>query len=221
MAERPRLALVALVAGAALALPGRAPAQFFQQVRFSGALLGGSLKVRSALPTGAEALSGAVFSGEGRAEWQRFSLTAAYGQGKLDPDTAGPAARDYVDGSLFLGGRPVDWLELQVGPYARAYTSKSGVQRWLFWQLRARVDAPLVADRIRGYAEGWTALAANVSVAETFDGAFGGVAGVVGRVGRSPWSVRVQYAIDETRLGSGVRRETVEGLTLAVAMGGW
>jgi hypothetical protein len=192
-----------------------------QRPRIGATLYGSALEARSVLPGAGEALSGNAFGGEGRVLWRRLTVAVGYGQGSLDPDTAGPAARDYVEGYALLGGRVLSWLELRAGPHARAYVTPAGTQRWLFWELRARFDAPVVTDWIRGHAELWGVVSGSVNVAESFGSARGGTAGVTARLGGTPLWARLQYGIDEARLANGTRRETVEALTLALGVGGW
>jgi len=75
---------------------------------------------------------------------------------------------------------------------------------------------------VEGYAEVWTSFTGSVNVSESFDGARGGTVGVLWTVTRfrgSPVKLRLSYAIDEARLGSGARRETVELTTLAIGLG--
>src|SRR5207249_3103498 len=82
-------------------------------------------------------------------------------------------------------------LTLGAGPHARAYTLTAGTERWLFWELRACAATAFVGSTVRGYAELWRVVAADVNVPESFDHAQGGEAGMILRLGRSPLDARV------------------------------
>lgn len=194
-----------------------------QRLEFGAAVWGAGAKVRSVNRDVREALTGPYLGFDAHLQRGRVGLRLGYGQGSLDPDTAGPPQRDYVDGFLLLTGSPVTGLDLGVGPYARAYVrSDEGTQRWLYWTLRARYQAEIVLPVVEGFAEVWTSFAASVNVQDSFDGARGGTVGVLWTVTRfrgSPVKLRLSYAIDEGRLASGARRETVELTTLAIGLG--
>lgn len=195
-----------------------------QRFAFGTALWGAGARARSAYPGGVEALGGPVLGFDVRVVRGRFGLRVGYGQGKLNPDTAGPEARTYVDGFVHLTGRVTEELELGLGPYARAYGTDAGTQRWLFWQLRARYETGIVTPVVRGFAEIWMGVSGTVNVAEAFDGSRGAAAGVLWHVAdwrNSPLTLRLTYAIDEARLGDGARRETVERTSLAIGLGGY
>jgi len=214
---RRRLAVV--LAAASLA-PASLPAQ---RLEFGAAVWGAGAKVRSVNGDVREALTGPYLGFDAHLQRGRVGLRLGYGQGSLDPDTAGPPKRDYIDGFLLLTGSPVTGLDLGVGPYARAYVRPDeGTQRWLYWTLRARYQAEIVIPVVEGFAEVWTSFAGSVNVSESFDRARGGSVGMLWTVTRfrgSPVKLRLTYAIDEGRLGGGARRETVELTTLAIGLG--
>ena len=212
-----RRVLIALIAAAAIA--GPAPAQ---RLTLGAALWGAGVKARSVYPGGREALSGPVVGFDARLSKGPWGLRLGYGQGSLDPDSVGPDPRDYVDGFVDVSYRPIPALELGIGPYARAYTSDRGTQRWLFWQLRARYEANIITPDVRGYAEGWSGFAGTVNAAEAYDGSRGGAAGLHWRISRlkgAPVTLTIGYLIDEARAGGGTRRETVERTWLAIGVG--
>jgi hypothetical protein len=215
-----RAALCALViVGAAAATPAPAPAQ---RLAIGASLWGAGVKARSVYPGGREAVSGPVLGFDARVSMGRWGLRLGYGQGSLDPDTLGPEPRDYVDGSIDVSFRPLPTLEIGVGPYARAYTTDRGTQRWSFWQLRARYEAGIITPDVRGYAELWGGFAGTVNAAEAYDGSRGGAAGLQWRISRlkgAPVTLTIGYLIDEARAGGGTRRETVERTWLALGVG--
>jgi hypothetical protein len=215
-----RAALCALViVGAAAATPAPAPAQ---RLAIGASLWGAGVKARSVYPGGREAVSGPVLGFDARVSMGRWGLRLGYGQGSLDPDTLGPEPRDYVDGSIDVSFRPLPTLEIGVGPYARAYTTDRGTQRWSFWQLRARYESGIITPDVRGYAELWGGFAGTVNAAEAYDGSRGGAAGLQWRISRlkgAPVTLTIGYLIDEARAGGGTRRETVERTWLALGVG--
>jgi hypothetical protein len=210
---------VLVVLGAAATTPAPAPAQ---RLAIGASLWGAGVKARSVYPGGREAVSGPVLGFDARVSMGRWGLRLGYGQGSLDPDTLGPEPRDYVDGSIDVSFRPLPTLEIGVGPYARAYTTDRGTQRWSFWQLRARYEAGIITPDVRGYAELWGGFAGTVNAAEAYDGSRGGAAGLQWRISRlkgAPVTLTIGYLIDEARAGGGTRRETVERTWLALGVG--
>lgn len=193
-----------------------------QRIVVGAALWGAGVKARSVYPGGREALSGPVVGFDVRLSRGGWGLKLGYGQGSLDPDSLGPNPRDYVDGFVDVSYRPLPALELGLGPYARAYTSDRGTQRWLFWQLRARYEAGIVSPDVRGYAEVWTGFAGQVNAAEPYTGSRGGAAGLQWRLTRlrgSPVTLTLGYLIDAARAGDGARTETVERTWLGLGVG--
>lgn len=193
-----------------------------QRIEFGAALWGAGSNARSVYPGGVEALTGPVVGFDLRAARGGLGLRLGYGQGTLKGDTAGPAQRDYVDGYVHLTAAPLGGVELGLGPYARAYSTDAGVQRWIFWQLRARYEEDILPATVRGYAELWIGLTGSANVAESFNSSRGGAVGLLWRVldlRGSPLTLRLTYAIDEARLGDGARRETVERTNIALGIG--
>ena len=164
--------------------------------------------------------AGSTFLGQGALSVGRLQLTASYLQGTLDPDGALGASRPLVEGTVLLGVRVLDWLTLETGPHARAYTLTAVTERWLFWELRARASSAFVGSAVRGYAELWRVVAADVNVPESFDHAQGGEAGMIVRLARSPLEGRVGYRIDHAVLGGGTRLETVDGVVIGIGLSG-
>jgi hypothetical protein len=164
--------------------------------------------------------AGSTFLGQGALSVGRLQLTASYLQGTLDPDGALGASRPLVEGTVLLGVRVLDWLTLETGPHARAYTLTTATERWLFWELRARASSAFVGSAVRGYAELWRVVAADVNVPESFDHAQGGEAGMIVRLARAPLEGRIGYRIDHAVLGGGTRRETVDGVVIGIGFSG-
>lgn len=199
--------------GLLLLLPASVAAQ-----TLAGGVSTSMLRVRSTIGATEEALSGTVMGIEGRVELWVVGIDVAYAQGKVDPDSGTPAARDVVEGRVLIGNRPWNGLSLKAGPHIRSYVTASGTQRWLFWEARLRAEGTIVGT-MHVYAEVWRMLSGDVNVLEAFDGGQGGEAGLVVALPRSPFWGRLAYGIERSKLGGGARLETVEGLSLALGYG--
>jgi len=175
-------------------------------------------RVQSQVPAGTEYFAGNVFLGQGSVGLGRLQLSLSYLQGTLNRDGAFGASRDMVEGTVMVGFRAIDWLTLETGPHARAYTLSGGTQRWLFWELRARAASAFVGSAVQGYAELWRAIAADANVPEPFDHAQGGEVGMILRLARAPLAARVAYRVDHAVLGGGTRLETVDGVVIGVGV---
>src|SRR2546422_651229 len=114
-------------------------------------------RVRSQVPAGIDQFTGSAFLGQGALAMGRVELSVSYLQGTLNRDGGAAAARDLVEGTVRLGVRALDWLTLETGPHARAYTLAGSTQRWLFWELRARAATAVVGSAGRGEAGRWGA----------------------------------------------------------------
>jgi hypothetical protein len=73
---------------------------------------------------------------------------------------------------------------------------------------------------VRGYAELWRVVAADVNVPESFDHGQGGEAGMIVRLARAPLEGRIGYRIDHAVLGGGTRLETVDGVVIGIGLSG-
>lgn len=163
---------------------------------------------------------GPALAAEGRIAFEGMVLGAGYLGGRLQPSRGTLPRRDVVEGRLFVEAEPLPWLQLVAGPLVRAYVTDSSTERWVVWQARARVRAPLAGPMLGTYLELWRAVSSRVNLAEPVGRVQGGEVGVVFQPPRQRYSLRLAYAIDDALLGSGARRETVEGLSFAVGIGG-
>lgn len=209
---RRSLSVFALVAVAA---PGRA-----QTFAPAGALSVVRTRVRSELPGGTSQLTGAVFGGQAALEFGRVGLDLSYVQGRVNPDGGGTGF-DVIEGRVRLAVRPAEWLTLSAGPQARSYGLVTGTQRWVFWEVGARASSAFIGRAARGYVELWRSVATSVNVPEPFDHAQGGEAGMLVHFSGAPFEVRLGYRLDHAVLGGGTRRETVEGVVVALGLARW
>ncbi len=155
---------------------------------------------------------------EGRVDLNGLLFGAGLMEAGLKSAAGGTAPpRDFVQGAVFAGGRPVPWLELTIGPVIRAYVTDSTTERWVFWQARARVDAPIVAGRLASYLEAWRAVSSDVNLPASPGRAQGGEAGVVYQLPQRPIRLRLAYRIDDALLGPAAGNETVEMITLSLS----
>jgi len=163
-------------------------------------------------------LRGPMFGCEGRVVFNGFSLGVGLSSGTLQ--TADQAVkRDLIEGRLVVAARPVPWLEMSVGPFVRAYVTDTVTERWVFWQARARVEAPIVTASLTSYVELWRALSSDVNLVAGAGRVQGGEAGVVYRPPQRPFWLRLSYRLDDAAVrarGS----ETLEAISLAIMVGG-
>jgi hypothetical protein len=169
---------------------------------------------------GAARLRGPVLGGEGRLVFNGFAVGLGLSSGTLQ--TADQAVkRDLIEGRLVVSARPLPWLEMSVGPFVRAYVTDSVTERWVFWQERARVDAPIVTASLTSYVELWRALSSQVNLVAGAGRVQGGEAGVVYRPPQRPFSLRLAYRMDDAAVGrGGSGSETLEAISLAIIVGG-
>ena len=165
-------------------------------------------------------LRGPVLGGEGRVVFNGFAVGLGLSSGTLQ--TADQAVkRDLIEGRLVVSARPLPWLEMSVGPFVRAYVTDSVTERWVFWQARARVDAPIVTTSLTSYVELWRALSSQVNLMAGAGRVQGGEAGVVYRPPQRPFSLRLAYRMDDAAVGRGGNgSETLEAISLAIIVGG-
>ncbi len=175
---------------------------------------------RSMTPLGEERSSGVVAGARARVSLGLVSLEASYAQGRLSADTGIAPSRDLVDGSLLVAVRPTPWLALRAGPQLRAYVAPGGTERWVLWEGRVRVEAPILADVLAADVEGWLALSSGVNADPGASGAAGGQGGLTFHVAHTPLWLRLSYAVDQEKMKNGVRTESLEAVALTVGLGG-
>ena len=166
-------------------------------------------------------LRGPGFGGEGRITTNGWLFGLGLWEAQLKPagGDSGAAAptpqRDLVQGTLFVGGRPAPWLEITAGPVVRAYVTNSTTERWVFWQARARFDAPIVVGQLGTYLEVWRALASQVNLPIGAGRVQGGEAGVVFQPPQQRVWLRLSYRLDDALFGGPGGNETMEAITLS------
>ena len=162
-------------------------------------------------------LRGPAFGGEGRVSVNDLVFGLGLLEGQLKPvgGVGGAPQRDVVQGTVFVGGRPVPWLEMTAGPVVRAYVTDSTTERWVFWQARARVDAPIVVGKLASYLEVWRAFSSDVNLPTGAGRIQGGEAGVVFQPPQRPVWLRLSYRMDDALLGGPGGNETMEAITLS------
>jgi len=161
-------------------------------------------------------LSGTTFGGEGRVAFGPVRLDLGYWQGSLS-NQSGPAANeDVVEGKVLLGIAPVHWLTIAAGPYARAYTTPAGTERWFTWRIQGRAEQNIVPTTVTGYAELWIVAATTVNVVQPFSSGRGGTLGLRFSPQRWPVWLNLGYGVEQIRLGGGSRLDTVNRVSLGV-----
>lgn len=213
---------IILIGIVALATPALAGSQGRPTLAFRGDA--GFVWVRSdsaaAGTAGASRLRGPVLGGEGRLVFSGLAVGLGLSSGTLQ--TADQAVkRDLIEGRLVVSARPLPWLEMSLGPFVRAYITDSITERWVFWQARARVDAPIVTASLTSYVELWRALSSQVNLVAGAGRVQGGEAGIVYRPPQRPFSLRLAYRMDDAAVGSGGSgSETLEAISVSVVVGG-
>jgi len=205
---------VVLTAALVLAASLAAGAQERPTFTFHGA--GAVVWVRSDTAGGAVRLRGPALAGEGRVGLHGVTLGVGFLEGRLRPVGAA-TPRDLIEGRVLIAARPLPWLEMSAGPVVRAYVTTAATERWVFWQARARVDAPIVTTTLTSYLELWRALSSQVNQATPVGRVQGGEAGVLYRPPRGSVWMRLGYRVDDAALGAG--GETLEAISLAVGVG--
>lgn len=164
----------------------------------------------------ASSLSGTLLGGEGRVGLGPVALELGYWQGSLTAKSGPAGNEDLVEGKALLGVSPVHWFTISAGPVARAYTANAGTERWLTWRIQGRVQEELVPQTVQGYAELWFVASSTVNVVQPFTSGRGGRVSV--RLAPAAWPLwlTLGYGIEQIRLGSGSRIDTVDRVTLGV-----
>lgn len=212
-------ALVAVAGGVALAgapLAAQGPRRLHYEFELAGSAIA-SMPVIGAVGS---TLRGVTLGGEGRFGLGPLGLNIGYWQGHLSPDQGPAQAEDVVEGKVLLTVQPMRWLTLGGGPYARAYTTSAGTERWFTWRLQGRADGVIVPNAVRGYVELWAVASTTVNVVQPFSSGQGGEVGMRVYPPRWPVWLRLGYGIEQIRLGSGSRLDTVDRLTLGVGYSG-
>ena len=162
-------------------------------------------------------LRGPGFGGEGRIAVNGLVFGLGLLEGQLKPAGSSGGGTtpqlDLVQGTVFVGGRVLPWLEMTAGPVVRAYLTDSTTERWVIWQARARVDAPIVMGQLSSYFEVWRSLSSDVNLPTGAGRIQGGEAGVVFQPPQQRVWLRLSYRMDDALLGGG--NETMEGITLS------
>ncbi|HYR99150.1 MAG TPA: hypothetical protein VEO58_09050 [Gemmatimonadales bacterium] len=214
--------IIRLIGVLAFAAPVLAHSQGRPSVLFRGDA--GFVWVRSdTAPAGAGAirLRGPVLGGEGRLVFNGFSVGLGLSSGTLQAADQTSAKRDLIEGRLLVAARPLPWLEMSVGPFVRAYITDAVTERWVFWQARARVDAPIVTSGLMSYVELWRAVSSQVNLVAGAGRVQGGEAGVTYRPPNRPFALRLAYRVDDAAVrGGGDGSQMLEAISVSVVVGG-
>jgi len=215
MAPRPMVGLLALAASAAAA-PARAQDRPLGGAYLDGAAAAG--RIRSAAGTLVEPLHGTVLAlTAGLSRWS-LVLDARYAEGSFTSNDPAVPARDLTEGEVQFGVRLLPVVTVSAGPHARAYTTASGSQRWVFWEARVAGQTALIPSRLDVYAQLWGAVAGSTSLSNEFGSERGGEVGARLGLPGTPLRLRIAYRIDHGSGTEPVRSDTVEQILLAVRL---
>ena len=209
-----RMAAVGVTLASLAALP--LAAQSGSRLQFELQAGGASIHSMPVIGLVSSTLSGTIVGGESRVGVGPVSLDVGYWQGSLTTSSGPASNEDVVEGQIFLGVSPIHWFTISGGPFARAYTTPGGTERWLMWRIQGRVEDELVPATVKGYAELWFVASSNVNVVQPFTSGRGGNVGL--RLAPASWPVwlTLGYGMEQIRLGSGSRLDTVDRLTFGV-----
>jgi hypothetical protein len=173
---------------------------------------------QSEVPGETVLVSGPAFGVEGGLMIGRLvHLDVDYLQGTLHGTNGSAATRDLVEGRASLGLAPQSWFAVNVGPLVRTLVAPGGTERWVRWEIGARVAAPIAGPELSGYVEGSWVFAAAVDIPDPFVRGQGGAAGLALRLPRSLGWARLAYSVDRVALQG--RRETLESVLLVIGVG--
>lgn len=207
-----RAALVVILALPLSGLAAQSPSRLYYEMQLDGS----ELYANPVIGSVSSSLSGTIFGGEGRIALGPVGLDLGYWQGTLNTQSGPQPSEDVVEGKALLGVSPVSWFRISAGPFARAYTTSAGTERWLSWRVQGRVEEPLVQGTVRGYAELWFIASSSVNVVQPFTSGRGGRLGLRVEPHRWPVWLTLGYGIEQTRLGSGSRIDTVDRITVGL-----
>lgn len=188
---------------------------------FSGGIgvTGGLVSVEREIGAEPESLSGTVFGAEGAIRFWRLELSGRYVQGPIDTDP-GTEAFDFVEGELLLGVRPIHPVLVGFGPHVRSWVEPTGTIRWSHWEVRARVEVPLLAGgSLQSFVEGWYAVSGSVNAPNPFQLGRGLAGGVGITIPSTPLHIQLAYRVDRGALDAEARIETVEQLSVRIGVG--
>lgn len=165
-----------------------------------------------------ESFTGLAYGFEGALPLWKLELGLRYINGSLD-NGDGNVDLDFVEGEVFLGLRPLPWVVLKAGPHARSFKTVAGVERWLFWEIRARAEAGLLSPRLGTYFEFWGALVGDVNFGRSFGSGRGAEAGLTYELGSVPLWGRLGYRVDRGTVGGGSRFDSVQEVLIGIGYG--
>ena len=203
----------------AVGLPGAAASQTAPKIAARGDA--GMVWVHADGGVGGTEMKGPVLAGEGRVVFPGLAAGMGLLSGTLQAPGGGNAQHDLIEGRLFIAARALPWLELSFGPAVRAYLTDSTTERWVVWQGRAHVDAPILPQRLTSYVEAWRAFSSQVNLAAGAGRVQGGEAGVVYRPPRRTFWFRLAYHVDDAAMGTSGVSETLQSISVGVGVGSW
>ena len=202
----------------AVGLGAGAPQAAMAQSAWQGSIsaIGGFAKRHVAAASVEQARSGAVFGATGSVSLARFLLDVRYVEGALNAE--GLNDEDLVEGEVFVGVRPVPWLTIKAGSHIRSFVTGDGTERWVLWEARVRLEPVVFDPTIRSFVEVWRTLGSDIDLPSDFDRGWGVDGGLLVRLAPTRLSAMVGYRVDNSRLESGARTETVEQFILGIGV---
>lgn len=162
-----------------------------------------------------ESFTGVALGLAGTVPLWRLELDVRYLNGNLGSSTP-DLSLDLVEAEMLVGLRPLPWFVVKAGPHARAFKTERSTERWLFWEIRARIEAGLLTPRLESYLELWGALVGNVNFGQSFGSGRGVEAGLTYQHQSLPLLGRIGYRIDRGSVSGGSIFDSIQQVLIAV-----
>jgi hypothetical protein len=146
-------------------------------------------------------------------------VAGRYAQGSVSGDAV-EDQRDLVEGELLLRARPLQFLWIGIGPYARSYVFEElGTERWLTWEARVGFEGNLGADALSAHLDVAYALGGSADPGGSLQGARRVEGGLGFRLPRTPLTLGIAYRIEQADIENDLATDIVQQLVLRVTLG--
>jgi hypothetical protein len=162
--------------------------------------------------------SGTLVGIEGVIGLGPFELAGRYAQGSVSGDVV-EDQRDLVEGEIVLRGRPLPYLWIGIGPYARSYVFETlGTERWLTWEARLGFESALGSDMLRAHLDVAYALGGSADPGGSLQGARRVEGGIGVRLPRTPIELGAAYRIEQADIENQLATDIMEQLVFRVTV---
>jgi hypothetical protein len=196
------------------------PASGHAQSGFRGSI-SGFLGLPTVERQGADTVSGSgtLVGVEGVVGLGPIEIAGRYAQGSVRGDAV-EDQRDLVEGEIVLRGRPLPFLWIGIGPYARSYVFETlGTERWLTWEARVGFESALGTEMLRAHLDVAYAIGGSAEPGGSLQGARRIEGGIGFRLPRTPVELGAAYRIEQADIENELATDIVEQLVLRVKLG--